>query len=188
MREEKFCSHFLPTNLHLSVENNVSTTELFAPYLPAEAHLTKWQCLQRLRSQSIQSSSVLKGFWSFRTSKINHRRFSHPSDQHMLRFTSPPFQKQNGNKEWHFSDPTFSPPPPKKLTWIFKASWTVPWSRVTVLQFYFFLTLALCPAMSWSSSVWILVLLRTSKSSVSKSESSNSSGVWGKSHSVRVKQ
>lgn len=41
------------------------------------------------------------------------------------------------------------------------------------------LTRALWPAMSWSSSVCTLVLLRTSKSSVSKSESSNSSGVWG---------
>jgi hypothetical protein len=39
------------------------------------------------------------------------------------------------------------------------------------------LTLALWPAISWSSSVCTLVLLRTSKSSVSKSESSNSSGV-----------
>lgn len=39
------------------------------------------------------------------------------------------------------------------------------------------LTRALWPAISWSSSVCTLVLLRTSKSSVSKSESSNSSGV-----------
>lgn len=39
------------------------------------------------------------------------------------------------------------------------------------------LTRALWPAISWSSSVWTLVLLRTSKSSVSKSESSSSSGV-----------
>ena len=39
------------------------------------------------------------------------------------------------------------------------------------------LTRALWPAISWSSSVWTLVLLLTSKSSVSKSESSSSSGV-----------
>lgn len=42
------------------------------------------------------------------------------------------------------------------------------------------LTLALWPAMSWSSSVCLLVLLCISKSSVSKSESSSSSGVCGR--------
>lgn len=42
--------------------------------------------------------------------------------------------------------------------------------------------------MSWSSSVCTLVLLRTSKSSVSKSESSNSSGVWGQRGKTRIRE
>lgn len=48
---------------------------------------------------------------------------------------------------------------------------------MSVMSRCWILTRALWPAISWSSSVCTLVLLRTSKSSVSKSESSNSSGV-----------
>lgn len=56
---------------------------------------------------------VLKGFWSFRIPKINHRHFSHPSDQ--VHFTQPPFQKNAGNTKCRFSDPAFLSPPPFKF-------------------------------------------------------------------------
>lgn len=82
-----------------------------------------------------------------------------------------------GTKECQYSDPAFYHHPPN-FTWAFSRQAGV---FLEGRSDFFVLTLALCPAMSWSSSVWMLVLLRTSKSSVSKSESSSSSGVWGKS-------